>query len=218
MTVDYQVLFPQEVIRLNSLKMIAAADAPVLEVTGQDFSAVDEVLINEQPSPFVEILGDKKLTAQVPSFIAASEINSVNVVSRRLTFTDTSLLRFKISECPAKCSGIMKLMQLYVKLLLTTPGTDIFHPTIGGGILKILGSNVSSLEGQGVINQFVIASDSVVRQIISIQGRQPRLSVEEKLLSANILSAKFSAAQAALFVVVELNSQAGRTAKANMVV
>ena len=217
MTVDYQVLLPQELIRLNALRRVFSADVPTIEIIGQDFSAVDQVLINDQPSPFIEILSKTKLTAQVPSSIPLAEVSSVNVVSRRLMMTASSVLRFQVSETPAKCTGIMKLMQLYVKLMLTTPGTDIMDPHLGGGILSILGSNIASKDGQAIINKFYIANDSVVRQIIAIQGRQPRLPLDEKLLSANVVSCKYSAGQGALLVSVELTSQAGRSALANLV-
>ena len=218
MTADYQVLFPQEVIRLNAIKRVFSSDVPALEIFGQDFSAVDEVLINDQASPFVEIHSRTRLSAQVPPSVRLQDISSVNVVSKRLASIETSILRFQISKSPAKCSGIMKLMQLYVKLLLTTPGSDIFDPQLGGGVLGMLDASFSGQAGQGLINQFTVASGNVVRQIIAIQGRQPYLPPNEKLLSANIVSAKFSTAQGALLVTVELLSQAGRSALANLVV
>ena len=217
MSVDYQVLFPQEVIKLNAINLVFDASTPTLEVIGQDFSAVDEVLINDQVCPYFETLSKTKLIAQLPQTVGAREISSVNVVSRRLTMTEASVLRFQISPTPAKCTGIFKLMQLYVKLMLTTPGTDIFHPQLGGGILTILGSSFSSQEGRNIINQFVVANDTVSRQIMAIQGRQPRLPLDEKLLSVRVASSNFSPAHGALVVTVELTSQAGRSAVANLV-
>ena len=217
MTVDYQVLFPQEVVRLNTIQQVPLATRPTLDIVGQDFSSVDEVLVNDQSSPFIQILSNTRLTAQLPVNVHASEVRSVLVVSRRLTLSKSSVLRFKISDTPAKCTGLLKLMQLYVKLMLTTPGTDIFDPQLGGGVLNMLSSNISGSEGAGVVSQFIISSNNVVRQIIAIQGRQPKLPLDEKLLSANVISAKFSTAQRALFVTVELISQAGRSAISNLV-
>ena len=139
-------------------------------------------------------------------------MSSVPTVAKR------SVMRFQVSDTPAKCAGILKLMQLYVKLLLTTPGTDIFDKSLGGGVLNILGSSFSRSEGGQIVSKFIVASDTVVRQIIAIQGRQPQLPADEKLLSAKVVSAKFSASQGALLVTVELTSQAGRSATANLVV
>lgn len=217
MTVDFQVLFPQEVIKLNAIHSVFGATTPTLDIFGQDFSAVDEVLVNDRESPDFQVLSRTRLLAQLPDDLTMPEVTSVNVVSRKLTVTKRSILRFRISDTPSKCTGILKLMQLYVKLLLTTPGSDIFDKKLGGGVLTLLGSSFSKAEGGEIVSKFIVASDSVVRQIIAIQGRQPQLPSDERLLSAKVVSARFSVLQGALLVTVELTSQAGRSATANLV-
>lgn len=41
-------------------------------------------------------------------------------------------------------TGFMLLLQLVIKWLLTTPGTDVFSPQLGGGLAQISGVSPSS--------------------------------------------------------------------------
>jgi hypothetical protein len=65
--VDFQVVFPQQVIPLNSVRILPNMNPRSLDVIGADFSAVDEVLVNDIPSPDVVIVSKKRLLAQVPA-------------------------------------------------------------------------------------------------------------------------------------------------------
>lgn len=214
MTFDYQVVAPQEVIQLTSVSKL---DDENLFIRGQDFAWVDKVLINDLESPAVNVIDRNQLTAVVPSGVPIEDITDVKVLSSRLTTAERSLIRFYVSDLPAKCSGILKLMQLYIKLMLTTPGTDIFAPKLGGNLLGIVKESFSQSDSGGIISRFVVASDVVARQIVQIQSKQPRLSPSERLAGATVVSAKFNPKEGSLVVSVGLLSQAGQSATANLV-
>jgi hypothetical protein len=109
-------------------------------------------------------------------------------------------------------------VQLFLKILLTTPGRDIFSPNLGGGALKNIGHSFGRGQSDNITMDFVISVESTVRQILAIQGRDARLPFDERLLSARVSGAKFDHEQAALVVSVELTSQAGQAAITNVVV
>jgi len=217
MAVDFQVVFPVEVVKLNSIHLVFGSDPPVLDVFGQDFRAVDEVVINDLLSPGWNALSKTRLLVILPEGLTPAQVTSINVTSRKLVVTDKSILKFRVSSTPAKVTGILRLMQLYVKLMLTTPGSDIFNKKAGGGLLSFIGSTAYGAEGGDLVRRFVIANDQVSRQIIAIQSRQPSLPPDEKLLAAKVLSARFSISQSALMASTELTTQAGRSAATNLV-
>lgn len=217
MSVDFQVVFPVEVVKLNALRLVVEGDSPLLDIQGQDFRAVDDVVINDMSSPGWHVVSKTRLLAELPGAVSAAAITSVHVTSRNLVLTERSILKFRVSERPAKVVGILRLVQLYVKLMLTTPGADIYNPNVGGGILRFLGSTAYGSEGGDLVRRFVIANDQVARQIIAIQSRQPSLPPDEKLLAAKVLSARFSASQSALMATTEITTQAGRSAATNLV-
>lgn len=220
MAFDFQVAYPNEIVQLSRIRFTPTSPLglPVsLDIVGEDFLSVDEVLINDMESPDVIVLSKTRLIAQLPDVLQKTRnVNSVTVTSRRLTITPRSLIRFKISDTPGKCAGILRLMQLFLKILLTTPGRDIFSKNMGGGALKNLGETFGADEGKGIISDFYIAVDNTSRQIVAIQGRNPKLPRDERLLSARISRATFNREQGAILAAIELTSQAGRAAIANL--
>ena len=218
MSVDFQVVFPQTVVPLNSVRNLPGMSPRALDVVGQDFRSVDEVLINDLPSPDVVIVSKTRLLAQVPVQLVNATLTSVTVVSRQLTLSSRSLIKFRIGTTPSKVSGILRLVQVFLKILLTTTGTDIFAPRIGGNALRDIGLTFGKDQGGNVVSDFIVAVATTARQITAIQARDPSIPRDERLLAAKVLSANFNRAEAALVVSVELTSQAGRSATANVMV
>lgn len=218
MSVDVQVVFPQEVVPLNAVRILPGVSPRSVDVLGTDFRAIDEVLINDMPSPDVVIVSKKRLLAQVPDALKNETLTSITVISNKLTVTAKSLIKFRLGKTPSKVSGILRLVQIFLKILLTTPGTDIFSPRVGGNALQDIGLTFGKDQGGTVVSDFVISVSNTQRQIQAIQARDPTIPQTERLLSAVVTRAGFNRAEAALVVSIELTSQAGRSATANLVV
>lgn len=217
MTVDLQVVHSQEVVRLDHISVVSPGGIKSIRVRGQDFSSVDEVLINDIASPDVVILSGTELLAQLPdSMQRVPEVNSVVVINHKFTVGARSVLRFRFGKTTGRVKGIQRLVQLFVKVLFTTPGTDIFNPTLGGGILGSLGSTYGKDDGDNVITEYVIAVQRTQRQLIAQQSKDQRSPRDERLLSATVVGSSFDSRQGALYMRVSLVSQAGRTALVNM--
>lgn len=216
MAVDVQIVFPQESIRINAVSGVAGS-ANVIDVLGDDFNSVDSVLVNDIEAPSYYVVSRTRMFVTLPSIVRPGTVSSVAVTSSRLIITQESLLKFRMGRVPSKVSGILRLIQLFTKVLFTTPGSDIFNRRMGGGGMRSIGQNFSKAESGGIISNFVVAVDNTTRQIVTIQGRQPQLPSDERLLAAKVTTARFSAQEAALVVAVEVTSQAGRAALANVV-
>lgn len=220
MAIDFQVVFPTEVIKLNGIRLTPPSPLGLptqLDILGEDFSSVDEVFINDMESPDVIVVSKNRLLAQLPDVLQKSRaVNSVMVLSRKLTLSPRSLIRFRIGDTPSRVSGILRLVQVFLKVLFTTPGTDIFSKRVGGGALTLLGETFGADEGRKVVSNFVVAVDTAQRQIIALQGRDPALPPDERLLSARVTRSGFNREQGAIIASVELTSQAGRAALANL--
>lgn len=218
MATDLQVVFPQELIQLSSVRALPGVSPRVFDIIGADFSSVDEVLINELPSPEVVVLSRVRLWAQVPDIVGSNSIQSVAVVAAKQAPDSDSLLRFRLGKTTRKVSGMQRLVQLFLKILFTRPGSDIFAQRVGGDALRNLGLNFGKNQGGTVVSDFIVAVGTTARQVIATQSRDPAIPLSERLLSARVTSANFDRPQAALIVAVELTSQAGRSTVANVVV
>jgi hypothetical protein len=214
--VDLQIIFPQELAVVRSSTLVSSSP-PTLRVLGQDFRAVDEVLINDVASPGVILLSSKALLARVPDSVPPSSIASIVVTSRTLTLTDSSRIKFQLGRVPSKTTGILRLMQLFLKILFTTPGTDIFSKNLGGGALRIAGA-AAGRTGTNLVGDVIVAVGNTERQVIALQGRQGQVPPEERLLSAQVISSRFDPEDASLLASIQLTNQTGRPALANLVV
>jgi hypothetical protein len=218
MSVDLQVVFPQETVPIDNVEVVNMGGVWVVNVRGQDFTAVDEVLINDNPAPNIIVYNANNLTAQLPDFLQSTlDVKGVSVLSKRFTMTAFSLLRFKLTQTPGKVRGLVKLVQTYFKLLLTTPGTDIFAQNMGGGLLRIIGKNFNgSAQGQNLVGDAVIAVSSTSRQLMTIQAQNSGIPRDERLLAASVTGSSFDVSTGSLFLEMNIQSQAGRSATANM--
>lgn len=219
MAVDIQVVFPSELVQLSSVSFVPGLRPKTLDILGLDFRSVDEVLVNEIASPHVIVLSKNRLLAQVPDSLQANgRVMDVSVVSRSLTLSPRSQIKFKIGQTPSKVRGILRLVQVFLKILFTTPGTDIFSQRVGAAALRNIGKSFGKEQGGTIVSDFVVSVATTARQIVAIQSRDPSIPRDERLLSAKVTAANFDNGQSALIVSVELTSQAGVVTQANVVV
>ena len=218
MSVDVQVVFPQVMVPLNSVRFLPGVLPASVAITGEDFSSVAQVLLNDIESPDVVILSKTQLLAQVPAQLMNVNLTSASVISQALTMSARSRISFQLGTTPSKVSGILRLVQIFLKVLLTTPGRDIFAPRVGGNALKDVGLSFSSDNGGNVVADIYIAVDTTQKQITAIQARDPSIPRNERLLAAVVTAAAFNRNEGALIVTVQLTSQAGQAATANILV
>jgi hypothetical protein len=218
LAVDFQVVFPQQVVHLNAVRILPGMVPRTVDLLSADFRSVDEVLINGLVSPDVVILSQTRLLAQVPDALVRDTITSVTVTSSKLTLTSRSLIKFRLGKTPSKVSGILRLVQIFLKILFTTTGTDIFSPRVGGNALKNIGVTFGAGAGGSIVSDFVVAVDTTQRQIQTIQARDPTIPRDERLLLARVTRAGYDRTEAALIVSLELTSQAGQAATANVMI
>ncbi len=213
-------MFPQELVELVRIRHTPPNPYGLprsLDIIGADFRAVDEVLINDMVSPDVMIMSKTRLIAQLPDPLQrAGTVSSVKVTSRKLTITQRSMLKFRVADQPGRVSGIMRLMQAFLKLLFTTPGTDIWRQGIGGAALSRVGTTMGADGGKGALAEFVVSVDTAKRQMVAEQSKNMSLPADERLLSARVAAATFNKEAGAVMVSIELTSHAGRDATANL--
>lgn len=215
MSVDLQVVFPQEQIPLSSIRL-ATGTTNLLDITGQNFESTESVLINQVESQNFIVLSRTKLLAEIPDVVLNDRITDIIVLARQLALTRRSLLKFTLTKNPQMVTGLMKMVQLFLILLLNTKGTDKFEKRRGASALVNIGQSFGAAESQGVVGDFVIAVDTASRQMVGMQGRNQTIPRDERLLIAKVVQARFNKELGALIVSVELTSMAGRAAVANL--
>ena len=213
---DIQFIQFNDALTVTGVEEVPDLLPRTLRINGLDFRNTEEVLINEETSPSYVIASKGVILAQVPDVDLKKTIRSVSVISSDFTATVQSRIRFRFGVDPKKLTGMKVMMQMFLKLLLTKPGTDSFAKTLGGNALKNIGRSFSAGESSAVVSDFAISVGRTSDQMRSLQSRQPRLPDDERLLAANLINSRFDVALTALIARVELISQSGKRAIANL--
>jgi hypothetical protein len=208
--VDLQFIEIRDVLKLTSVANVTGADPPTLLIRGVDFNSARDVYINDVLSPDVVITSSTSLLAQIPPTQAGIPVASIVVSSSRLTMTDRSFLVFGLGNSPGSVDGLTRLVQTFLKLMLQTPGSDIFAPSSGGGLLQAVGRLIGNPSRSTMVADFKRATDETRRQLISLQAGNPRLSMTERLLYARVIEARFVPKTLTLEGRIAFGNQAGQ--------
>lgn len=216
--IDIQIIENRDILPITQFEYAIGVVPRTIILKGLDFDNVREVLVNETKSPSVVIESSTRLLAQIPDSIGRGPVRSVVAVSNRLTRTRNSMIRFRLSDTPSYVSGIERLIQTFLKLLLQTPGTDAFSPRLGGGVLKAAGkqSTNATAHANSLVADVKLGVDRTKRQLIAIQANDPTLALSEKLMYARLLDARFSPQEQTLFCRVDVANQALQSSVVNV--
>lgn len=203
---------------LDVLPVTALRNAPGVSprsviVTGQNFTSIDSVLINGMTSPSFVVVNPTSLIAQVPTAIEDVVITDVAVLSAVPSFTGRSLIEFTLGSKVRKLSGTQRLIQNFVRLLLRSPGSNIFSKTSGGGLPQRIGSTLDNR----VAADIAIAVANTKQFIIAAQTPERTIPNEERLLSAEISNLTVDTANASIYITLVLTSHAGARSAATLV-
>lgn len=213
---DFQCFFFGDVMNITGAEEIPDLLPRSLNIYGKDFDHTVRVLINDMDSPSWIVVSRNQIVAQVPTPIANSNVTGIEVLSSDFTATARSKLIFELGRQTQKTSGLKAMMQTFIKILFTTPGTDVFAKRIGGGGLDSLGKSFDKNSTQNLVSEFSIAIRRAELQMIALQSHQPRLPTDERLAAANILGVRMDPVSTTLLARVELIAQSGTMAIANL--
>jgi len=213
---DLQYIQFSDSLRLTGAREIPDLSPRTLQINGPDFRSAVEVIINDVESPSFVIANKNSILAQVPAGQTKSTVKSIVVLSSEFTATFQSKIRFRIGDTPKAATGLKAMMQTFLKLLLTTVGTDGFAKKTGGSALLNIGKNFDIGQSSTLVSDFAISVRRTEQQMLSLQAHQPRLPDDERLLSANLLNAKFDVNLLTLITRVELIAQSGIRAITNL--
>lgn len=191
-----------DLLNVSGLSEAVGVSPRSIYIDGEDFRSVESVLINGMEAPEFVVLSERRLIAEVPEPLRQTTITEVSVFSQNLTFTERSLVTFTFGTRPKKARGAVRLMQTFLRILLRTPGSNIFHRRSGGGMLRRVGGVINNRSAADIqiavtaAKQYIIASQTPVRELPST----------ERLLEAEITSLVADPANTSIYVTIALTS------------
>ncbi len=202
-----------DLLRVEGIREAVGVSPRSIIVRGIDFSSVESVLINGVTAPEHAVLSRTELIAQVPEDQEDAIITDVSVLSTQLTMTDKSLVALTVGTRVKSISGIPRMMQVFLRQLLRSPGSNIFHPRSGGGLVKRVGTIMSP----NAAADAAVAVSAARQYIINVQSTDRRIPPSERLLSAEVAGLRADPQGTSLFMTIVLTNHAGTRAAASVV-
>lgn len=213
MSAQLEVVKFRDLLPLRSIpRIIPGLEQPSIELNGTDFSNVDRILINEVEAPEFIILTKTRVVVQLPD-AATNGISTIEVISSEFTKDfPVSKLQFEIGNKTRTITGVLKLLQLFVKWLLQSPGSDIYNPDRGGGLQKLAGKVMVSKRMENLLSTITRSVERTTSQIRSAQIATANLPSDERLLSATVADVDIFPDRSEVRVKIRLTTVLGNTA------
>jgi len=209
---DLQIISYRDIAPISRVDFVPGSIGLVLDITGRDFVNVTDVLINGVASPEFIVMSPTRITAQIPTSQLTRQIRTLKVLLTSVSQTGASVLSFEVRGGRSETSGITYIVQTFLMLLLSTPGSDIFNQNLGAGLLDLVRGAVQRGSFRAQVSQ---AISRALTQMLGLQAGS-NLPAEDKLASATLLEASFDPRSASVSVRIQVYSSAGQTADAGV--
>lgn len=214
--IDIKILTIKDLLPVNKVEFAAKVVPPSLIIQGDRLDQASSVLVNDVEAPEFAVLSKNLLLVQIPTSERSSLLRKIAVIATVPSVTRRSLLHFEIGDSIKGISGLEKLVQSYCKQLLQTPGTDRFRPSEGGGLMKLIGRNVSKGDSKNLQASVIGAISRARDQLIARQNSDRRIPADERLLTATAEAVGFDASTTTLSARIAISAVSGRQAVANL--
>ena len=132
---DLKVIQARSTLPITGYTVVNASTYPQVEVRGVGgFTNVTSVEINGVKANSISVINDARILASIPSGV--QEIITVDVYTSN---RGSGTYKVRSGLGVEAVSGVDKVAQKVVKVLLTSPGSDLRNPDLGAGLRDIIG-------------------------------------------------------------------------------
>lgn len=214
---DIQVIRLSDVLPVTGISRVPGVLPRSVMISGSNFENVESVFLNGSQAPEFVVMSSREILAQVPQDQVQQTIQEGYVLSTRLTFTSRSLIELSVGSRPQTVSGTLLLVQNFTRMLLRTPGSNIFHKNSGGGLFRQIGKVLGVSTRDRVGAEAAVSVARTRQLIIATQTPDRRIPPEERLLSADVVGLSVAPREGTIYMSVSVTSHAGTTAAATII-
>ena len=194
--IDIQVISLVDDLQVLGASELTGADPRAIQVAGRGgFSSAQRVIINGLGIDSFILVNDYLLIVNPGSQLddVAVENMDIVVVSSSLTNTRRARLVFGPTKRLSRVSGLQKLIQHIVKMLLTNVGTNKYRTAEGGSLLQLLAFPLTEAGRSRIVASLSQGISAIEDQLTASQAGTPGLDLEERLLSLTLSNVQFLA-------------------------
>jgi hypothetical protein len=209
--IDLRIIHAKAVLTIFSVAPIRGFFPPSIMVLGTDLYKTSEVEYNGVLAPEFIVADPSRLIVRVPESQQGQRFESIRALAPISVSNPSAMLSFGLSMPIQTVSGLDRLVQAWLIVFMTTPGTDIFDPKSGGGAKALIGKTTGR-KHESIAADLALAISRTKDQILSMQALRPGIPSSEKLLSSNLTGVSFNEQTSVLSATVDLRNMEGTVA------
>ncbi|MAP23883.1 MAG: hypothetical protein CL582_23375 [Alteromonadaceae bacterium] len=195
--------------------MRVTVDGGVLRLTGAKFDKTVGVYVNKKSQPFI-IIDSKTVVCSLPRDTIS--VDDIEVITTAKKISRTSLFSYIFSDNMSAIDGEFKLVQQFIKVLLTTPGSDVFNKSLGGGLQHWVGENTPVNNPQALVAKTMLKVMTVGAKFAAMQAIST-VPASERLSDVQVLNVDFDREDPSVVnLSIQLNTFARRQATISMMI
>ena len=191
---------------IRNIKAVSVSP-PIIAVSGPGVGQARSIFINDIFCRF-ETESSTTVLIEVPLSVTKTGIEKISAVATGpVAATNEVNISFSFEELATTVTGISALVQRFLKVLLTTKGTNNNSVDEGGGVLGMVGFADGEKLGEGMLVDAV----SEVETYFKEDPKFVELDPSERLLSAEVLSSSWDKGTQAALISIHITNQLGET-------
>jgi hypothetical protein len=213
--IDFQIVSAKTLLPVESIAPIRGFLPPSIVVLGTNLNQAQEVYFNGvKVSEFI-VASPNRLIVRIPDSQVGNAFQSIQAYAIILDPNQNASLSLAILRPVQTIQGIARLVQSWVMVFMTTPGSDIFSPNSGGGGQALVGRNTDG-KGSGVSADIAAAIQRTNDELVRLQAQISNIPLAEKLLSSNLQALSFDSSTTTLEAQVSLKNMVGQAAQVTL--
>ena len=212
MSIDFPILGYQDVVPVKTIGL-ANNIAWTLEVLGGPRKVIVEVRVNEEKATEFVVVSKQKMLVEIPKVLRNSRITSVIALRGLDSSSSKTLLTFNAALGGRVTSGFSRVLQNYLKVLLSRPGSDAFMPAVGGGLYELVGITMDESE---LKTKARVSVSSASAHVIEMQAGNSRIPLSEQLLKAELVAITLDQRSLTLDLSIKVTAGDGSTTRASL--
>jgi hypothetical protein len=212
---DFGVVSARTILRITSMSPIRNFLPPSIVVTGDRLDATSEVYFNGVQVPEFVVSSSTRLIVRIPPSQVGKALKSLQAFASIPISQSRASLTMEIARPVRSIQGVDRLVQSWLLIFLTTPGSDAFNPQSGGGGRAIVG-RVTERNGSSVAADLALSIERTKSELTKLQARARNVPLSEKLLSSDLESLDFDRGTGTTFASVSIVNMLGDRAQVSI--
>ncbi len=212
---DFRVVSARIQLKVTSFSPIRGFLPQSILVLGENLNQTSEVRYNGVQAEEFVIQTPSRMIVKVPPSQVGRPFSDLRVLATVNASKKDAVLNLGLDRPLKTVSGIDRLVQNWVMIFMTTPGSSIFAPTSGGGGMSLVGRSTDR-SGKGVAADLAMGIEKTKQELFRLQADNQSIPPSERLMTSSLDVVEFDEKTTVLSARVNIQNMLGDVAEVSL--